>query len=317
MSTKPRVLVITGPTASGKSLLAEELTEEFPMEIVCVDSAAVYKGMDIGTAKPSILVRQRIRHHLIDIRDPADVYSAADFLDDSTNIVIDILSRGKIPCLVGGTMLYLRALKYGIARLPPANNDIRKAILREAKSSGWPVIHKHLAEVDPKAAARINANDPQRLQRALEVYQITGRSLTEHHEAGNRLSPFELVEVAIVPKREILHQRIERRLARMLDIGFVEEVRNLFEREDLNSETPSMKAVGYRQIWAYLDNQISFDDMIQQALVSTRRLAKHQCTWLNSWQNLHILKKPDYKELLKIPIVNTILSEGSHFALDD
>ena len=209
MNVKPRVLVITGPTASGKSQLAEELAQEFPIEIVCVDSAAVYRGMDIGTAKPSSVLRKRIPHHLIDIRDPAEIYSAADFLDDSTTVIKEIVNRGKVPCLVGGTMLYLSALKNGIARLPPADADIRQAILREANKFGWPSIHKRLAEVDPKSASRINLNDPQRLQRAIEVYTITGRSLSEHHEEGNQTSPFDLFEVAIIPEREMLHRRIE------------------------------------------------------------------------------------------------------------
>ena len=309
MNVKPRVLVITGPTASGKSQLVEELAEEFPIEIVCVDSAAVYRGMDIGTAKPSSVVRKRIPHHLIDIRDPSEIYSAADFLDDSTTVITEIVNRGKIPCLVGGTMLYLSALKNGIARLPPADTHIRQAILRKANNFGWPSIHKRLAEVDPKSASRINVNDPQRLQRALEVYIITGRSLSEHHEEGNRTSPFDLFEVAIIPKREILHRRIERRLTAMLKIGFVEEVRGLFSREDLNSQLPSMKAVGYRQIWSYLDDEISFDDMLQQSLVATRRLAKHQCTWLRSWQGLHVLEQADSKALLKIPLASTILTK--------
>ena len=307
MNVKPRVLVITGPTASGKSQLAEELAQEFPIEIVCVDSAVVYRGMDIGTAKPSSVVRKRIPHHLIDIRDPAEIYSVADFLDDSTTVIKEIVNRGKVPCLVGGTMLYLSAMKNGIARLPPADADIRQAILREANKFGWPAIHKRLAEVDPKSASRINLNDPQRLQRAIEVYTITGRSLSEHHEEGNQTSPFDLFEVAIIPERENLHRRIERRLAAMLEIGFIEEVRGLFSRGDLNSQLPSMKAVGYRQIWSYLDDQISFDDMREQALVATRRLAKHQCTWLRSWPGLHVLEQADSKELLKIPLASTIL----------
>ena len=307
MNAKPRVLVITGPTASGKSELAVKLAQEYPMEVVCVDSVAVYRGMDIGTAKPSSGVRRRIAHHLIDIRDPAETYSAADFLTDSTTIIFEILNRGKIPCLVGGTMLYLSAIKNGIARLPPADAKVRKAILREASVSGWPAIHKRLAEVDPQSASRINANDPQRLQRALEVYLVTGRSLSEHHERGNRPSPFDLVEIAIIPKRDVLHLKIERRLTAMLEAGFIEEVRGLHSRDDLDSQLPSMKAVGYRQIWSYLDGQISYNDMLEQALISTRRLAKHQCTWLKSWSGLHILERADPRELLKIPLVSTIL----------
>ncbi len=311
MSVKAKVLVITGPTASGKSLLAEGLASRFPLELVCVDSAAVYKGMDIGTAKPTLTIRQQIPYHLIDIRDPAETYSAAEFRDDATQIITDVIAKDRIPCLVGGTMLYLRALKQGIADLPSADPVVREQILQQANAHGWSAMHKRLAVLDPKAASRIHTNDPQRLQRALEVYEITGRTLTEHHEAGALECPFDLVEVAVIPQREMLHGRIAERFHGMLEKGFVEEVRALFERGDLNSELPSMKAVGYRQIWSFLVNELSYEEMVERAIVATRRLAKHQYTWLKAWQGLHVIVRPESTEALKIPQVSTILMEGS------
>lgn len=308
---KPRVLTLTGPTASGKSGLAEELARRFPIEIVSVDSAVVYRGMDIGTAKPSPLVLKSIPHHLVDIRDPSDTYSAADFRHDVIQIIRDVLVRGRSPLLVGGTMLYFRALKNGIAQLPGADATIRERITKVGENEGWHEVHRQLSQVDPIAAARINPNDAQRLQRALEVYEITGRTLSELHEVVQVDCPFDLVELAVVPPRALLHVRIDERLNAMLEAGFVDEVRLLFEREDLNTELPSMKAVGYRQIWSYLAGELSEAQLREKIGVATRRLAKHQYTWLNSWDDLHVFESADIDQVLKITDVSTILIQGS------
>ena len=307
---KPPILTITGPTASGKSELAEGLARRFPIDIISVDSAVVYRGMDIGTAKPTQEIRREIPHHLIDIRDPANAYSAADFREDAINVVEQVLSRGRIPCLAGGTMLYLKALKQGIVQLPSADPVVRQEISERALRDGWPEIHAELALVDPEAAARIGPNDPQRLQRALEVYELTGRALTDHHRKGNPDCPFDLVEVAILPERELLHQRIAERFQKMLHKGLVHEVGRLLEREDINSELPAMKSVGYRQVAHYLDGQYDHEEMADRAIAATRRLAKHQYTWLNSWQGLHRLPEPDTEKVLKIDPVISILESG-------
>ena len=307
---KPPVLTITGPTASGKSALAEELARRFPIDIISVDSAVVYRGMDIGTAKPSQEIRREIPHHLIDIRDPANAYSAADFREDAINVVEQVLARGRIPCLTGGTMLYLKALKRGMVQLPSADPVVRQEISERAQRDGWPEIHAELALVDPEAAARIGPNDPQRLQRALEVYVLTGRALSEHHKNGNPDCPFDLVEVAILPERQLLHQRIAGRFQEMLHKGLVHEVGKLLEREDINSELPAMKSVGYRQVADYLAGQYDHEEMADKAIAATRRLAKHQYTWLNSWQGLHRLPEPDAEKVLKIDPVISILESG-------
>ena len=294
-------LVITGPTACGKSDLALEIARRLPVEIVSVDSAQVYRDMDIGTAKPSNDVQFEIPHHLIDIRDPSEPYSAADFRQDAIAAVQDIQARGKIPLLVGGTMLYLKALKDGMATLPPANEEIRARITDLAAQKGWGVVHEKLQDVDPEAAMRINPNDPQRLQRALEVYEITGKSLTAHHRKATSPCPFELLEIAIMPPdRALLHQRIEARFDVMLESGFLREVKMLRDRGDLHENLPSIKAVGYRQIWSHLQGNIDYSTMREMAIVATRQLAKRQFTWLRSWKDLHVIESPDIEETLKI-----------------
>lgn len=307
---KPPILTITGPTACGKSLLAEELARRFPIDIISVDSAVVYRGMDIGTAKPTQEIRREIPHHLIDIRDPVNAYSAADFREDAIDVVQQVLSRGRIPCLTGGTMLYLKALKQGIVELPSADPEVRQEISDRAQRDGWPEIHAELTLVDPEAAARIGPNDPQRLQRALEVYVLTGCALSDHHRKGNPDCPFDLVEVAILPDRQLLHQRIAERFQKMLHKGLVHEVGRLLEREDINSELPAMKSVGYRQVAHYLDGQYDHEEMADRAIAATRRLAKHQYTWLNSWDGLYLLPEPDTEKVLKIDPVISILERG-------
>lgn len=296
-----RVVVLMGPTACGKSDLAIEIARECAMEIVSADSVQVYRDMDIGSAKPCAGILAEIPHHLIDILDPAISYSAAEFRLDAIKVITDIHSRGKIPLLTGGTMLYLKALKEGIAELPAADEEIRERITSLARSNGWAAVHKRLGEVDPEAARRINPNDPQRLQRALEVYEITGKTITSMHQIGKTASGFDLLEIAIVPSdRAFLHQRIAERFDKMLDLGFMEEVQQLRERGDLHAELPSIKAVGYRQAWAHLQGEMDYATMREKAIVATRQLAKRQYTWLRSWKDLRLIDAPDRSLVLKI-----------------
>jgi tRNA dimethylallyltransferase len=275
-------VLLMGPTGSGKTEVAVRLAEQLPLEIISVDSALVYRGMDIGTAKPSSSVRARIPHHLIDIRDPAQGYSVGEFTLDVQRAMDDIWSRGLQPLLVGGTMMYFHALTEGIADLPEADLAVRAAIDAKAAQAGWAAVHEELAQVDPQAAARIHINDPQRIQRALEVHRITGKPITALQQA--RVSAFadvNLIEIALAPlERAELHTKIESRFKAMLDAGFVEEVRNLYERGGLSPEHPSMRAVGYRQLWRYLAGQIGLHEATDQAIAATRQLAKRQMTWL-------------------------------------
>ena len=277
-----RAILLMGPTGSGKSDLAMRLAETLPLEIVSVDSALVYRGMDIGTAKPDSASRARVPHHLMDIRDPAQSYSAGEFTRDAWRAMQDIWRRGRQPLLVGGTMLYFHALSHGIAELPEANPEVRADIERRATLDGWAALHRELESVDPAAAARIHVNDPQRIQRALEVYQLTGKTITRLRQ--NRVSVFadaDVAEFALAPlERGDLHTRIELRFAAMLDAGLMTEVRSLFERGDLTAEHPSMRAVGYRQLWRHLAGQCALDTAKEQAIAATRQLAKRQLTWL-------------------------------------
>lgn len=302
------VLVITGPTASGKSELALDLAARLGGEIISADSAQVYRGMDIGTAKPDKSVQARIPHHLIDIREPVDSYSAAAFVADAITCVRDVQSRSKLPIIAGGTMLYLKALKEGLAELPEADPAVRQAILEEASVRGWPALHQDLERFDPVAARRIRPGDPQRLQRAIEVYRITGQSLTDLHRRGRTGSPFPLKEIAIVPPdRAALHARIARRFMAMVDAGFIEEVVELRRQPGLHPGLPAIRAVGYRQIWAYLEGDHSREEMLSAALAATRQLAKRQYTWLRGWEGLVTLPSPDTEQALKIVTGSTIL----------
>src|SRR6202163_3476040 len=277
-----RALLLMGPTGSGKSDIAMRLAESLPLEIVSVDSALVYRGMDIGTAKPSAAMRARVAHHLIDIRDPAESYSAGQFTRDALRAMQEIWQRGRQPLLVGGTMLYFHALSHGIAALPEADADVRASICAHAAKSGWAAVHRELERVDPAAAARIHANDPQRIQRALEVYRLTGETITKLQQ--KRVSVFAdlaVTEFALAPlERRELHTRIGLRFGAMLDAGLLAEVRTLFERSDLSAEHPSMRAVGYRQLWRHLAGQCVLEEAKNQAIAATRQLAKRQWTWL-------------------------------------
>jgi tRNA dimethylallyltransferase len=286
-SARRRAVLLMGPTASGKSELALRLAERESFEIVSVDSAQVYRGMDIGTAKPDAATRGRVPHHLIDIRDPADSYSAGDFARDAGAVMQDIWRRGRQPLLVGGTMLYFHALSAGIANLPAADQDVRASILRQAANSGWDAVHAELAAVDPAAAARIHVNDPQRLQRALEVYRLTGETMTDlQSRRVSALSDVEVLEFVIAPlERRDLHTRIGLRFDAMLEAGFLAEVRSLYERGDLSAEHPSMRAVGYRQFWRYLTGHVTLNEARERSIVATRQLAKRQLTWLRRREN--------------------------------
>ena len=277
-----------GPTASGKTDLAVSLVERLPFEIISVDSALVYRGMDIGTAKPDAETLARAPHRLIDIIDPVEAYSASRFREDALREMAEITAAGRIPLLVGGTMLYYRALEQGLSRLPQANAETRARIEAEAAEYGWPSMHRRLAEVDPAAAERIHPNDPQRLSRALEVYELSGRPMSVlWQENGPPVLPYRLIKMAVAPTdRADLHERIARRFRLMLEQGLVEEVEALYRRGDLGPDLPSIRCVGYRQVWQYLDGELSHAEMSERGIIATRQLAKRQFTWLRSEQRL-------------------------------
>jgi tRNA dimethylallyltransferase len=285
-SPKPLLVCLLGPTASGKTDLAIELAGQRDCELVSVDSALVYRGLDIGSAKPDY------PHHLIDIRDPCEVYSAADFVADATRLVADITARGKTPLLVGGTMLYFKAFLEGLAEMPAADAVVRAEIEAQAAAQGWPYIHAQLATVDPESAARIHPNHSQRLGRALEVYRASGITMTEWHsrQKSNPEDPFDryrIVQLAICPAdRAVLHQRIARRFEQIMDAGFLEEVRQLHRRGDLHMDLPAIRAVGYRQLWQHLEGECTLDEAVTKAVAATRQLAKRQLTWLRKWPDL-------------------------------
>ena len=296
---RPPVIFLLGPTASGKTDLAIQLCKVLPCDIISVDSSQVYRSMDIGTAKPEPEVLRESPHRLIDICDPADAYSVGEFLHDARREIDEISAAGRIPLLVGGTMLYFKALRDGIADLPPANEVIRGEIEQQAAEQGWPFVHAVLAEVDPEGAAAIHPNHSQRISRALEVYRVSGQPLSQlikqQLEKGCGVAPLEkdyrIVQLALIPTdRAALHQRIEQRFELMLNQGFIDEVKALRQRGDLNTDLPSVRAVGYRQIWAYLDGECTYDDMLARGVAATRQLAKRQLTWLRGWTDLHRLE---------------------------
>ena len=301
MSSLPPAIFLMGPTAAGKTDLALELARVLPCDLISVDSALVYRGMDIGTAKPERDVLDAFPHALIDIRDPAQSYSAAEFRADALAAMAESAARGRIPLLVGGTMLYYKALLEGLADMPSADPAIRAELEARAAAEGWEVLHRELAAVDPESAARIHPNDPQRLTRALEVYRLSGMSMTEHRlrqAAGNPYTgtsgagqlPYTVAQLAIAPaQRQVLHDRIAQRFRVMLEQGFVEEVQALRRRSDLHAGLPSIRAVGYRQVWEYLDGELSREEMLERGIIATRQLAKRQFTWLRGWENLHWL----------------------------
>ncbi|EPE1462958.1 tRNA (adenosine(37)-N6)-dimethylallyltransferase MiaA [Morganella morganii] len=297
---KPSALFLMGPTASGKTALAIELRQHLPVEIISVDSALIYKGMDIGTAKPDAAELALAPHRLIDILDPSVAYSAADFRRDALAAMHEITAQGKIPLLVGGTMMYFKALLEGLSPLPSADPEIRAQIETRAAQEGWQVLHDELSRIDPVAGARIHPNDPQRLSRALEVYYISGKTMTELTETAGENLPFNAYQFAIAPAdRKILHQRIEMRFQMMLKAGFEDEVRALYQRGDLHPDLPSIRCVGYRQMWSYLAGEISYDDMVYRGICATRQLAKRQMTWLRGWEGVQWLDSEQPEQSLK------------------
>lgn len=306
----PLALFLMGPTASGKTDLAIRLRKKFPVEIISVDSALIYKGMDIGTAKPDADEQAQAPHRLIDILDPTEAYSAADFRRDALIEMDKIVEQGKIPLLVGGTMLYYKALLEGLSPLPAANPEIRQQIEQEALTLGWDKLHDELKKIDPVSAERIHPNDPQRLSRALEVYRISGKTLTELTQTKGDSLPYRVKQFAIAPKeRAELHRRIELRFDKMIDAGFEEEMRALYARDDLHPDLPSIRCVGYRQMWDYLDGNCTLDEAMFKGVCATRQLAKRQITWLRSWDNLTWLDSENIDEALET-VSNAIASEG-------
>ena len=288
LTPPPFAVCIMGPTASGKTDLAVELVKRFPFQIISVDSALIYKGMDIGTAKPEADVLRMAPHRLIDFLDPAEPYSAARFRKDALREMHQITAAGQIPLLVGGTMLYFRALINGLSDLPAADESVREKLEAQLQAYGLASLHTRLAEVDPVAAARIHPNDPQRIQRALEVYEITGVSLTEWQaQQSQGMAPYEFIKLGLIPsERAVLHERIARRFHQMLEQGLINEVECLYQRGDLDQNKPSIRAVGYRQVWEYLAGNLNYAEMVERGIIATRQLAKRQLTWLRSEPNM-------------------------------
>ena len=281
---KPLAIFLMGPTASGKTDLAIQLRQQLPVEVISVDSALIYRGMDIGTAKPSKAELALAPHRLIDICDPSESYSAANFRTDALREMQEISAQGKIPLLVGGTMLYYKALLEGLSPLPSADDKVRSEIEAKAALIGWGGLHQELSKIDPISAQRINPNDSQRINRALEVFYLTGKTLTELTAQKGEALPYDILQFAIAPEqREVLHLRIEQRFHKMIELGFQQEVEKLYRRSDLNENLPSIRCVGYRQMWEYLRGDYDHDEMVFRGICATRQLAKRQITWLRGW----------------------------------
>lgn len=290
---RPPAIFLLGPTASGKTDLAVKLVEQLPCEIISVDSALVYRGMDIGTAKPDAATLARAPHRLIDIRDPVDSYSAGDFRRDALQAMQEITGAGKIPLLVGGTSLYFQRLLAGDSNLPAADPLLRQKLEQQLQDLGCPALHQRLADIDPESARRIAPTDPQRTLRALELWELTGKTRTQlWQEQATAKQPFawRALQLGLAPKdRKLLHERIEQRFVKMLEEGFIEEVAQLKQRTDLHAGLPSMRSVGYRQVWQYLGGELNRTEMFEKGVAATRQLAKRQLTWMRSWPDLHWL----------------------------
>ena len=307
----PPAVCILGPTASGKTDLAVHLVDNGPFEIISVDSALVYRDMNIGTAKPGPDVLARAPHRLIDFLDPSESYSAARFCDDALREMNAITQAGRIPLLVGGTMMYFRSLIEGLSELPSADDSLRTELMHEAEEKGWQAMHAQLKAIDPQAASKIHPNDPQRIQRALEVYRLTGMSLSDWQAKPTEPFPYRAILIGLMPSdRARLHDRIASRFYTMLELGLVDEVRALYERGDLNINMPSIRAVGYRQVWQYLDGKLTYEEMIEKGIVATRQLAKRQMTWLRNMQNVRIfdcLNNDLAEQVLKVLVCDHII----------
>lgn len=286
-------IFLLGATATGKTAVAIELIKKLPMEIISVDSALIYRHMNIGTAKPNEKELAAAPHRLIDIVDPWERYSVSRFIEDAKQNITEIQSRGKIPLLIGGTMMYYKALEFGLSDMPSASPELRHKLEQRASQDGWEVLHEELRKVDPSSASRIHPNDPQRIQRALEVWYSSGKTMTQWH--AEELKPaMAAIKFGLFPeKREVLHKRISDRYTMMLELGFVEEVEKLRAMPGMTAELPSMRCVGYRQVWQYLDGEDSFDTMMDKGLAATRQLAKRQITWMRSMQNLTLFDSCD------------------------
>jgi tRNA dimethylallyltransferase len=288
-NTKQKAILLMGPTAAGKTDLAIELARRYPVELISVDSALVYRGMDIGTGKPTRELLQEFPHHLIDLLDPTGNYSAGQFVRDVTRLITNIHERGRVPVLVGGTMLYFRALLRGIAEMPTANAEIRAALSVRAQQEGWASLHAELDRLDPVAAGRIGPNDAQRIQRALEVIALTGKSMSAiQAEAQPPLAHIQFVSIGLSPAdREMLYARIEARFRNMMTQGFLAEVQRLYQRGDLHADLPSIRAVGYRQLWQHVAGQCSLEEAVAQGILATRHLARRQLIWMRAEPELH------------------------------
>lgn len=309
--TKPPVIAIMGPTASGKTDLAIALCKALPCDIISVDSALVYRGMDIGSAKPTPAELEQAPHRLIDICDPAEPYSAADFARDAEKEIAAIHAQERIPVLVGGTMLYFRALFEGLSPMPASDPQVRQAIELEAVEHGWPYMHEQLRKADPECAARLHPNHSQRISRALEVFRISGKTMTswQGEQSQGLKSKVNVCQLALLPQdRKVLHDRIANRFDKMLQMGFIEEVRSLFERGDLHPDLPSIRAVGYRQVWEFLAGQCDYEEMREKGVAATRQLAKRQMTWLRSWPGVHVIETLD--ENSQALTINEILAKA-------
>jgi tRNA dimethylallyltransferase len=314
-TVRPLAICLMGPTAAGKTDLAVALHDVVPCELISVDSALVYRGMDIGTAKPSPELLARVPHRLVDILDPTEAYSAGRFRDDALAAMDEIASAGRVPLLVGGTMLYFRALERGLADLPTADPALRAELAAEGERLGWPAMHRHLAEVDPESAAAIHPNDPQRIQRALEVQRLTGHPLSDLQRAAREsVPPWRLLKLVVAPEsRAWLHERIARRFGSMLDEGFLDEVARLRARGDLHLGCPSMRAVGYRQAWQHLDGEFDREVMVARAVAATRQLAKRQFTWLRRETHATWFEatRSDLTEALVGQVIERLAAEGT------
>lgn len=306
------ILCLMGPTASGKTDLALQLADHFPIEIINVDSAQIYKEMDIGAGKPSVEIRQKIPHHLMDILDPAIPYSAAQFRIDALRIIPQIIARGNMPVLVGGTYLYFKILQEGLSPVPASDSAIREKLSEKLKEQGLPVLYAELAKIDPQTAQTLQPTDPQRILRALEIYAISGKTKSQWLAMPrDASSSYKYINIALIPietPRSVLHDRIALRYNQMLEQGFEEEVRKLFNRGDLNETMPSIRAVGYRQMWQYLSHQISYEAMRETAIAATRQLAKRQLTWLR--QNPNVITLDFMAADLMVQLQNCVSKDG-------